>query len=257
MGAHMSTQDLHSGEMLKKALFGLPPGMPVTASHLKEFGISRQLAYRYVQSGWLKPLGYGYFLRTEDRLTEKGAVASLQANGVKVHVGGRSALALKGFSHYLRIGGETLYLYGHGTRKLPAWFLEMFKVSLSNTNLFDEREATDERLGVSRLDQELNAPFVSDPERAVLELLDLVPKQQSLEEAKLIMESLQSLRSKKMSELLKACRKIKVKRLFWQFADELKLPVLDKLDPTEIDFGASSVYILQGEKNLVLRTPNG
>lgn len=253
----MSTQDLHSSETLKKALFGLPLGMPVSTSHLKEFGISRQLAYRYVQYGWLKQLGYGYFLRAEDRLTEKGAVASLQANGVKVHIGGKSALAMKGFSHYLRLGGETLYLFGRGTRTLPEWFLEMAKVNLSNTNLFAEQESPDGRLGVSRLDQEPNAPFVSEPERAVLELLDLVPKQQALEEAKLIMEGLQSLRSKKMVELLKACRKVKVKRLFWQVADELKLPVLNKLDPTEIDFGSSSAYILQGEKNLALRNPNG
>ena len=253
----MSTRDLHSSEILKKALFGLPLGMPVSASHLKEFGISRQLAYRYVQYGWLKQLGYGYFLRAEDRLTEKGAVASLQANGVKVHIGGKSALAMKGFSHYLRMGGESLYLFGHGTRKLPEWFLEKFKVTLSNTNLFDELSAPEDRLNVSRLDQESTAPFVSEPERAVLELLDLVPKQQTLEKARLIMESLQSLRSKKMGELLKACRKVKVKRLFWQVADELDLPVLKKLDPAEIDFGSSSAYILQGEKNLVLRNPNG
>lgn len=253
----MSTQGLHSSETLKRALFGLPQGMPVSASHLKEFGISRQLAYRYVQYGWLKQLGYGYFLRAEDRLTEKGAVASLQANGVRVHVGGKSALALNGFIHYLRMGGETLYLFGYGTRKLPEWFQERFKANLSSTNLFEEQKPLAARSGVSRLDQELTAPFVSEPERAVLELLDLIPKQQTLEEARLIMESLQTLRSRKVGELLKVCKKVKVKRLFWQVADELNLPVIRKLDPAAIDFGSSSAYILQGEKNLVLRNPNG
>jgi hypothetical protein len=107
------------------------------------------------------------------------------------------------------------------------------------------------------LDQESNAPFISEPERATLELLDLVPNHQTLEEARLILESLQALRSKKMSELLKACRKIKVKRLFWKVAEELHLPVLKKLDSSEFDFGSKAAYILQGEKNLVLRNPNG
>ena len=44
---------LHSSEILKKVLFSLPPGMPISTWHLKKFGISRQLAYRYVQHGWL------------------------------------------------------------------------------------------------------------------------------------------------------------------------------------------------------------
>ena len=253
----MSTGNLHSSEILKKALFNLPQGMPVSASHLKEFGISRQLAYRYVQSGWLKQLGYGYYLRMGDTLTETGAVASLQANGVNVHIGGKSALALKGFSHYLSMGGERLTLFGHGTRKLPEWFQNQFNVTLSNSLLFEEQNALEERLSVARLDNEAYAPFVAEPERAVLELLDLVPKQQTLGEARQIMEALQSLRSKKVQELLKACKKIKVKRLFWKIAQELNLPVVKKINPSEIDFGSKSVYILQREKNLALRNPNG
>lgn len=253
----MSTLDLHSSEILKKALFDLPQGMPVSASHLKEFGISRQLTYRYVQYGWLKQLGYGYYLRPGDTITEKGSVASLQANGVKVHIGGKSALALKGFAHYLSVGGETLTLYGHKARKLPEWFQQHYMVNMSNSILFKEQDFLAERLSVSRLDNEPNAPYVSEPERAVLELLDLVPKRQTLEEAKLIIEGLQSLRSKKMQMLLKACKKIKVKRLFWQVAEDLQLPVLKKVDKSEIDFGSKSDYTLQGEKNLVLRNPNG
>lgn len=248
---------LHSSEILKKALFSLPQGMPISMWHLKEFGISRQLAYRYVQHGWLTQLGHGYYLRPGDKLTETGSVASLQANGVTVHIGGKSALALKGFFHYLSMGGETLTLFGHGVRNLPQWFQQQFKVSLSNSRLFGEPEEPAGRYGVSRLSQTADAPFVSEPERAVLELLDLVPKQQTLEEARQIMEGLQSLRSKKMQELLTHCKKIKAKRLFWQLAGELHLPVLAKIDATQIDFGSKSAYILQGEKNLVLRNPNG
>lgn len=231
--------------------------MPVTTRHLREMGISRQLAYSYVQSGWLIPLGYGYFLRVGDSLTPKGAVAALQANGVKVHIGGKSALGLKGFSHYLGLGGETLYLFGRGIRDLPEWFLSRCKASLTNVALFEESQDLEKRLCVSRLEHDSHAPFVSEPERAALELLDQVPKRQTLEEARLILEGLQALRSRKMAELLKACRKVKVKRLFWHVAEELALPVLKKLDPVEIDFGAKSAYVLRGENNLVLRNPNG
>ena len=253
----MSTLDLHSSKILKKALFSLPQGMPVSMSHLKGFGISRQLTYRYVQYGWLTQLGYGYYLRPGDSLTEEGAVASLQTNGVRVHIGGKSALSLKGFTHYLSMGGGKLTLYGQGVRSLPKWFQQHFKQSLSNSSLFDEPGNLAEKYCVTRLNQNADAPFVSEPERAVLEMFDLVPKQQTLEEAKQIMEGLQSLRSKKLQELLKHCKKIKTKRLFWLVAEELQLPVLKKLTPSEIDFGSRSAYILQGEKNLVLRNPNG
>ena len=253
----MSTQDLHSGKILKKALFELPQGMPVSARHLKEFGISRQLSYRYVKYGWLVPLGYGYFLRTGDRHTEEGAVASLQENGVKVHIGGKSALVLKGFAHYLSPGGNALTLYGCKTRKLPDWFVQAYRVHLSNSSLFDEPEPLSERLEVARINDKPHAPYASSPERAVLELLDQVPGQHSLEESRLLMESLLSLRSKKVQRLLEACKKVKVKRLFWQVAQELSLPVLKKLDKSLIDFGSHSDYTLSGAKALVLKNPHG
>lgn len=253
----MSTDALHTSVNLKNALFSLPQGMPVGTSHLKEFGISRQLAHHYVRSGWLKHLGSGYYLRLGDNLTKTGAVASLQANGVKVHIGGKSALALKGFTQYLSLGGETLTLYATGVRKLPEWFQQEFRVSLSNTSMFDEPEELEAKFGLSRLSNDANAPYVSEPERAVLELLDLVPKKQTLEEARQIMEGLQSLRSKKLEEMLNHCKKIKVKRLLWAVADELRLPVLKKMDAAAIDFGAKAAYILQGEKTLVLKNPNG
>lgn len=253
----MSSEALHSSEMLKKALFGLPPGLPVTMSHLKGFGISRQLVHHYVQHGWLTQLGYGYYLRPGDKLTQTGSVASLQANGVAVHIGGKSALTLKGFTHYLNMGGEILTLFGHGVRTLPKWFQQQFKVSLSNSCLFDAPEKSAGQYGISCLSQTPETPLVSEPERAVLEMLDLVPKQQTFEEARQIMEGLQSLRANKMQELLTHCKKIKVKRLFWQIAAELQLPVLKKIDVSKVNFGSKSVYILQGEKNLVLRNPNG
>lgn len=253
----MSSDALHSSEILKKALFDLPQGMPISMEHLKGLGVSRQLAHYYVRSGWLQQLGGGYYLRPGDTLTGTGIVASLQASGLKVHIGGKSALALKGFSQYLSMGGETLTLYGQGTRGLPKWFQDQFKVSWSNSVLFDEQEGLAQKYCISRLNDRADAPFVSEAERAVLEMLDLVPKKQTLEESKQIMEGLLSLRSNKMRELLKCCKKIKVKRLFWKVAEELHLPVLEKIDASEIDFGSKSVYILSGEKNLVLRNPNG
>ena len=231
--------------------------MPVTSRQLENRGISRQLAHRYLQSGWLVSLGYGYYLRIGDKLTQTGAVTALQNQGVPVHIGGRTALALRGLVHYLPLGKETLFLCGAPRKSLPEWFLQRFPTDPRVARLFREGEKLEERLFVSSLEpDEPASPLTADPERALLEMLDDVPQKQNLEDARKIMEPLFTLRPKVMQTLLEACTRIKVKRLFHSLAEQLHLPVLDALKLERIDFGASSAYVLslQGE-SLVLKHP--
>jgi hypothetical protein len=253
----MSTKSLHKRINLKELLSSFQRGMPVTSRQLEDRGISRQLAHRYVQSGWLKSLGYGYYLRLGDSLTQTGAVAALQNQGVPVHIGGRTALALRGFVHYLPLGHEKLFLYGAPRKILPAWFLQQFTPEVRTGNLFHEGKGLEDRLYVSALEtDEPSPPLTADPERALLEMLDDVPQKQSLDDARKIMEPFFTLRSEVMQTLLEACTRIKVKRLFHSLAEQLRLPVLDDLKLERIDFGAPSAYVLprQGE-SLVLKHP--
>jgi hypothetical protein len=253
----MSTESLHSGKNLKTALFSLPKGMPVTTSQMVRWGISRQLAHRYVQSGWLEPLGYGYFLRPGDTLTLTGAVAALEAQGVAVHIGGKTALSLQGVVHYLALGKEKLFLYGTARKNLPDWFTQQFPCEVRMSHLFEEDGGLESRIHVRRLDEnDSYSPFVSEPERALLEMLDDVPQKQSLDEARKIMEPLYTLRHDVLQSLLEACRRIKVKRLFFSLADDLKLPVLQQLDLNRMDFGADSVYVRTKKgSSLILKHP--
>ena len=70
------------------------------------------------------------------------------------------------------------------------------------------------------------------------------------------MEPLYTLRSEAVQTLLEACKRIKVKRLFFSIANELKLPVLEELDLSRVDFGAPSVYILTRKGgSLILKHP--
>ena len=87
----MSTESLHSGQNLKAALFALPKGMPVTTGQMEERGISRQLVHKYVKSGWLEPLGNGYYRRPGDEITRNGAIAALNLQGAQLHIGGTGA----------------------------------------------------------------------------------------------------------------------------------------------------------------------
>jgi hypothetical protein len=61
--------------------------------------------------------------------------------------------------------------------------------------------------------------ILSAPERAVLELLDELPSRESFHQADKLMEGLGNLRPRRLQDLLADCRSVKVKRLFFFFAD--------------------------------------
>ena len=253
----MSIDSLYSSKHLKKALFSLPKGMPVTTRQMEQLGVSRQLVHRYVQNGWLESLGYGYFLRAGDELTRNGGVSALESQGIALHIGGKSALALLGTLHYLTLGQETLALYGVVRKKIPDWFAIRFPFEIRMSRLFGKEGALEKRLHVRRLDEaDPYSPFVSEPERALLEMLDDVPHKQNLDDAKKVMEPLFALRSDLLQELLEACTRIKVKRLFFTLAAELQLPVVQQLNVSKLDFGSASVYVrtLKGN-SLILQNP--
>ena len=125
------------------------------------------------------------------------------------------------------------------------------------SHLFEKDDGLEHRMHVRHQDEnDPYSPFVSEPERALLEMLDDVPQKQSLDEARKIMEPLYTLRHNVLQSLLEACTRIKVKRLFFSLADNLKLPVLQQLDLNNMDFGADSVYVRTKKgSSLILKHP--
>jgi hypothetical protein len=241
---------------LKTTLLSLPKGMPVTTRHLAGWGISPKLAHYYVESGWLTSLSYGYYLRAGDELTLPGAVAAMQEQGLPVHVGGKTALEWQGSAHYVRLHKPMLHLYGIPKTRVPGWLFAYARWTAQPASLFIEPKALTGRLHVSRLEESPHSPYVSEPERAALEILDAVPNRQSLDEAEKLMENCYTLRPKVMQSLLEACNKVKVPRLFFYFATTLNLPVLAGLHPERINMGSASPYMLRvGGHTLVLKHP--
>jgi hypothetical protein len=254
----MSKNHLQKSENLIRALNAVPRGSPIsTAQCEQQWGVSRQSVHWYTKSGWLSSLGHGYYIRQGDTPTVTGTVAALEASGFQVHIAGKSALNLKGFSHYLSLGNGKLYLYGRNVRHLPQWLNKFFSVEMATKKLFKERDEDSARLFVRPLDQQdETSPYVSDPERAVLEMLDNVPMTQTMEEAKEIMEGMYSLNPGKLEILLEHCVRIKVKRLFWLLCKELDLPVIKEIDVNKVDFGSDSPYIvLNSQKTMVIKNP--
>lgn len=62
---------------------------------------------------------------------------------------------------------------------------------------------------------------MSSPERAILEMLDELPKGKSFHKVDVVFESLANLRPRLLTTLLAQCRSVKTKRLFFVYAERL------------------------------------
>lgn len=222
---------------LKNAMQDWQPGMVATYAWLQPRGISHQLVERYVRSGWLVQLASGAYTRLNEVPTWAGVVSALQQQlSLPMHIGGRSAIELRGYGHYLRQVQE-IYLYGRPNLKQPAWMKKLsFETAAflyTTSKLFD-----DLLLGISELDVEGFTLACSSLERAIIEMLALVPQQYGYAEAAHLMEGLKSLRPKLVQTLLQQCHSIKAKRLFFHLATACGHPWLDKIDITSVNLGS-------------------
>lgn len=238
---------------LKSLYDELKPGCPVTAADLLALNISRDLMTYYVKSGWLKRLANGVFLKPNTELSFDASLVMLQKQVKGLHIGGKSALDMYGLRHYMSNTPQT-NLYSWESTKLPEWLTQHYKCTLQRKRLFDE--PPEKPLNVSPLKNKEDAPMVSEPERAVLEMLSEVPNNQSFTEAEEILEGAYNLRADVMSVLLKKCKSVKTVRLFLNLASKLSLPVYEELKNEKFPVGSDSPWVYRsssGGKILVLK----
>ena len=135
-------------------------------------------------------------------------------------------------------------MFGNPGTKLPAWFEARFwsrPVTLVTTGVFAGTEKTTSTLPVDEVDLD-----VATLERAAFEMMYLVPKRQSYEEAFQVMESLTSLRPRVVQQLLECCTSVKTKRLFMHAAEGANHAWLKHLDLSKVDFGSGRRTIHAG-----------
>jgi len=121
----MSSMTTQNETKLKRLFRILLPGKVVTASWLECIGISRDLQRYYLESGWLEALGRGAYKKPGDTVEWHGALHAIQTQTKnKVHIGGLTALSLQGFSHYLKMSREIIYVFSPRKEKLPKWFTD-------------------------------------------------------------------------------------------------------------------------------------
>lgn len=250
----------------------VPEGLLVTAGWLTKHGYSSSLRSQYRKAGWLDQPARGVYRRPRGALRWEHVVISLQTLlKFPVIVGGRTALELQGYSHFLSQEQREVHLYG--TESLPSW---MDKLPISTRFIFHKsirlfRNAPITR-GLTSLSWNVKTnegtrtdpihggfnvlPWgqwdwpltVSTPERALFELLDELPAHESFQVADKLVEGLASLSPSRLQKLLADCHSVKVKRLFFFFADRHKPAWLKRIDREQVDLGTGDRMLVRGGK---------
>jgi hypothetical protein len=233
----------------------LPEGLLVDAGWMERHGYSTSLRSQYVSGGWLVQPVRGTFKRPLGELSWERVVVSLQQLlKSDLTLGGRTALDLQGFSHYLSESGpSTIHLYG--AKPPPGW---LSKLPLKATFRFHRTPvlfkslATAPGLQGGTLRQLPGpsewGPIVSTPERALLELLDELPRHESFHQVDMLVEGLRTLSPKRLQTLLADCRNVKVKRLFFWFAERHQHTWLKQIDQAAVDLGTGKRMLVKGGK---------
>ncbi len=253
---------------LKWVLDQLSHGQLIDTQTLKRHGINRQLAHKYIKSEWLEPVVRGLYRRpdpsgTGDRNWQT-VIRSLQhIMDYPSVVGGRTALEEQGFGHYLKLGGDpVVHLYGGGH---PTWLKRLAgetRYILHKGGLF--------AAGTTRymeVESSAGPILCSSPERAVLEMLDELPAAESFHIVDTVFEGWASARPTRLEEMLRACRSVKVKRLFFVFADRHAHAWRKYIDGGAVDLGKGDRALVPGGRlhpryritvpEDLLPTPNG
>ncbi len=248
----------------------LGEGLLAPTSWLEKRGYSRALLTKYVENKWLTSPARGVYRRPGPPLKWQHVVASLQLLGESyLHVGGRTALVHRGLGHYVRLSGaEPIFLYGPGT--LPAWVNKLGlkeRFVVRSDTVFARLRARRDQQGavVDSQGKRLSSAQVtnfglqqtawgawdwrllySSDERAIFEVLQDVPKRESVYEADVLMQGLANLRPSNVTALLKACTSVKVKRLFLALAARHQHQWLTYLELSSVDLGKGKRMLVRG-----------
>ena len=224
-----------------------PSGAVAVLPWLENQGAYQQLVHEYEKTSWIRRLGQGAYAKADDKVEWTGGLYAIQEQmGLPIHAGGKTALQMQGYAHFLPLGkGATVSLFGLPDVKLPAWFKQYrwgVKVRYVTTNLF----TGEANQGLTKKEIGVYSVSVSAPERAMMEVLYLVPREESYEEATLLMEGLTTLRPRLVQTLLEHCASVKVKRLFMVLAESCQHPWVKRLDLSKVDFGKGKRMLVRG-----------
>jgi hypothetical protein len=233
----------------------LPEGVIATRKWLLDNNFSNHSIDNLVKSKQLESISKGVYVRNKAKISWQSVVYSLQSI-VKIDtvIGGLTALEMQGLSHYLSFSeNKTVNLYGKDT--LPKWVMDLdinVKFIKHSTKGFlecNENEKQKNQFTIERdWDNDNRKLILSTAERAYLEVLLDVPQKITFEHADQLMQGLTALSPRNVQKTLECCQNVKVKRLFFWFADRQNYVWLGKINRDKISLGSGNRMLIKGVK---------
>jgi len=224
----------------------LPEGLVVDRAWLNEHGITRPSIDYYLRAGRLQAVARGAYRRPGPPLKWEHLVYSLQVLGYPIHVGGRAALELQGYTHYLSFA-EKQQIDLYGVRHIPPSLLTNHapvKLVLHSVEIFNELPT--EAITTKPFGHWDWSIRYATPELALLELLAAVNQEADFSVADKFFETAATLRPTLINVLLSACTQVKAKRLFLWFATRHNHAWLKALDVSAVNLGSGKRVIVTG-----------
>ncbi len=206
----------------------------------------------FVRAGWLLRLARRVYCHSGHPLAVHPSPALLQRSFKGLRVGGKSELDGHVIRHQVP-ARSILRLYGWSWNRLPEWFAGRFPSEYRRRRIFaEEPEAL---LHVWSCEKDRNAPLVSAPERALLEMLSEVGTRQPLQEAREIMEGTFTLWTNVLRELPSKCRSIKKVRLCLNLGSELSVAWAARHDTAQLPKGSSRPWVSRLADSVLVLKP--
>lgn len=224
-------------------LQSVPSNALLFLNDMERLGISRYLVQDYLESGWLSRIGPGAYRLSDAKPDIYSIVSAFQRNEkLDITVGASSALELQGFSHYITMGKQQVYLLINRGKNIPGWV----KSYDGNVDIREFSSSVLPPVGFEIIEHNGQQITVSSPERAIMECILLTPKQFALMDVMYLMEMLTTLRPKVVEALLKECTSVKVNRLFLYMAEKARHGWLKRVDLSGVDLGTGTRSFAKG-----------
>lgn len=233
----------------------MPEGLVTTNKWLMENNFTRHAIDNLVKSNQLESISKGVYVRNISKISWQSVVFSLQSIlKTDLVVGGLTALEIQGLSHYLSLSeNKIVYLFGNDL--IPEWVTNLelnVKFVRHTSNSLFPKQNKEQGLHPFTLkrdwDNDNRKLVISSPERAYLEVLLEVPQKTTFEHADQLMQGLTTLSPRNLQKVMENCKNIKVKRLFFWFAERQNYVWLDKLNRENILLGSGNRMIIKGGK---------
>ena len=234
--------DISKQTKINQLISKWPKGTVKTVKELEGAGYTPQLLKVYSYSNWIELFNRGMYKLYNDEVSWQGVLYGMQrGTNTTLHAGGKTALTLKGYGHYLSQQKTNVYLFCARNDSIPVWIKKFDEVILIRNEIFNYiKEENFIQFNTGNYSIK-----ISSPELAAMEMLYLVPKGQSFDEASKIMEGLTTLRPQLVQNLLEEYNSVKIKRLFLYMAEKHDHSWFNELNLDRINLGSGKRVIVE------------